>query len=201
MLSTFWGLLLLSASLGPVFIQLIYYPLVFGYTGTDAFIGLSQFAVYFVLAINVFFIGIFAKKFQRSYMPIFFILYVFFFLNGLLLLFKLDPPTKTLNITAVIVIILLFLFFDSFVGEIAVNLQQRIFLDLIPSKYRNSILSLYSSLMAITIALFYALVGFIVQDFNLDGGILFMELTGLLGCIFLLPILFSSRMSKRKLPQ
>ena len=194
LLSTIIGILLITASLGPVFIQLIYFPVVFGYTGTDSFIGISQFVIYLVLAINIFLIGIYARKFNRQYMVVFFIFYVLFFTNSLLILLHVISPTMSLNLPALVFIVLIYLFFDSFIGEIAVNLQQRIFLDLIPSAFRNSILSLYSSLMAVIVAIYYFTVGLVIQKYDLDGGIVFMEITGIAGCIFLLPTLFSHRL-------
>ena len=103
------------------------------------------------------------------------------------------PGTDTLNIHAIVIIVLFFLFFDAFVGEIGVNLQQRVFLDLIPSKLRNSIISFYSSLLAVMIAILYPIIGSIIEHYKLVGGLVFMEAIGIIGCIFLIPIFFSQR--------
>ncbi len=194
LLVTLMGLLLITGALGSVFMRFLLLPIMFNYTGSDLLVGLSQSALMFILAFNVFFIGIFAKKFQKRSLPIFFAFYLIPYLSGLIVIILIFPQTKSLNVTALIFLVVLFLFFDSFIGEIGVNLQQRVFLDLIPTKYRNSILSLYSSLVAIIVTILYPIIGIIVENYNLIGGLLFMGFIGIIGCFLLIPIFFSTRM-------
>jgi len=198
LLTTLIGFLLLMGSLGNVFMRFLLIPILFEYTGNDSLVGLSQSSLFFVVAINVFFISIFAKKFQKRNLPIFMALYSILYLTGLMMVLAFFPAHNTLNIPALIIIVVLFLLFDSLIGEIAVNLQQRVFLDIIPSEFRNSILSLFSSLVAIEVTIFYPVIGYIIDKFNLIGGLAFMNLIGAIGCVFLIPIFFSSRMKSHK---
>ena len=197
LLMTIIGRILFLGSLGQVFMYLILFPLIFGYTGNDVLLGLSGSILSFVLAINVFIIGILAKRFRKQHYPIFVFLYVVLFLSCLLILVKFVPPQKQLNWLAIIILVILYVFFDSFIGEIAVNLQFRVFLDLVPSKYRNSILSIFTSSTAIFVTILFSIVGIIVYKYGILGGLLFMEFIGILGSLFLIPILFSKRMKAK----
>ena len=172
--------------------------MLYSYTGNDSLIGFSQTTLFIVLAINVFFIGMLSKRLQKRYLPIFFFIYTFFYIISLYFVLYFLPPNNSLNIVAVLLIMGIFLIFDSFIGEIGVHMQQKVMLDLIPSKYRNSILSLYSSLIAISVTFLYPIVGYIVASYQLEGGLLFMCFLGILGCLFLVPVFTSSRMKPFK---
>ena len=194
LLTTIIGLLLIMGSIGNVFMRFLLIPILFEYTGNDSLVGLSQSSLFFVVAFNVFFISIVAKKFQKRYLPVFMAFYVILYLSGFIIVLALFPANNTLNIPALAIIMVLFLFFDSFIGEIAVNLYYRVFLDLIPSVYRNSILSLFTSLVAIESTMLYPIIGTIIEKFNLIGGIAFLDVLGRFGCVFLIRIFFSGRM-------
>ena len=188
------GIIITTSALGTVFMRLIFIPIIYDYTVNDSLVGISRSILYFVIAIDVFFIGKLANKFRRHTMPIFYFLYAVFFVSGLIILLVVIPPTMSFNITAIIIIILLYVFVDALISEIGVNLQQRIFIDLIPGKYRNSILSLYSSISAILVTILYPIVGYIIEKYDLVGGLLFVGIVGVFGCLFLIPIYFSRRL-------
>lgn len=195
LLSTLFGILFFSLSVGEIFLYIILYPIIFSYTKNDIFLGLSQTILYFIYAILVFFISIYAKKFHGKNVSLFTLLYAFFLNFLLILTLYFIPATSSFNITGIIAILLIFLFFNGFVAEIISNLQSRILLDVISSEFRNSTLSFYSSLLAIFTSLFYIIVGIIINNYGLIDSLLFMALLGILGGIFLLPTLFNKATS------
>ncbi len=200
LLSTLIGIIIVTSALGSVFLRFLLLPIIFKYTLNDSLVGLSRSILLFVLAIDVFIISFFVKKFKKRYFPVFIFIYIVLFVSGLILLLIFLPPNGMLNITAISLIVIMYVFFDSFISEIGVNLQQRVLLDLIPAKYKNSVLSIFTSMAALSVTIFYSIIGIVIEKFQLIGGLAFVGIVGVFGCLFLVPVIFSARISPQKQP-
>lgn len=196
LLTTLVGIIIISGALGSVFLRFILIPMFYNYTLNDALVGAVRSSLLFFLAIDVFIISFFVSKFQKHYFPLFYVIYVVFFIGSLIAILLAFPPNGLLNMTAIILIVIIYIIFDAFISEIGVNLQSRVLIDLIPSKNRNAVWSMFSSASAITGVIFYSAVGYITMIYGLIGGLVFLGIVSLFGCLFLIPVIFSPRIKQ-----
>lgn len=135
-----------------IWVEMMLFPVYYGYTGVDSGVGFLRFVVLIVGTITAFYAAKLAAKMEIHWIPRlrFADTALFFWGVGILtFIFPIDKNTFT-----PFAIFLLITLYSSimFFHNIAMILRQRFFLDLIPDKNRNSIYSLIPTLLLIVSA-------------------------------------------------
>jgi MFS family permease len=171
---------------------LLYYPILFGYSGSDSLTGLVQSLSYITLIFSGFIVAKLSKRVNTNKLPFLGMIYTGIYFSALIVLITLLPMNNTFELVGILILLFLMITVDSITGELAVNLLQRVSLDLIPSEIRNSIYSLTPSLVALLGLIFLPLIGSTVDFYGIIYGIFVLETMGLLGT-FLFIFVFDYR--------
>jgi MFS family permease len=180
-----------------VFLFLLYYPILFGYSGNDSLTGLVQSLSYITLIFSGLVVAKLSKRVNTNKLPFLSMFYVGIYFSALIILIILLPLNNTFELIGILVLLFLMITIDGVTGELAVNLLQRVSIDLIPSEIRNSIYSLTPSLVAVLGLIFLPFIGSIVDFYGIIYGILIIEIIGLFGT-FLFIFVFDYKKKKDK---
>lgn len=127
----------------------ILFPLYYGYTGSDMGAGVFRFLAWINQSITA---GKAAKVASnlspRKWLPITELIIIIGYFGSFAIIFYFFPLIDSLSLVPIILALTTFIFFDAIVN-IMVILQQRLYLDIIPDKIRNSIYSLIPTLSLI----------------------------------------------------
>ena len=163
---------------------LIIYPIFTGYTDNPQTFGMLLTSTPIIAFFAGFVVSYLSNKITNERLPIIALLYNLTFQSCYIVLLLIFPLNQTLNVTAIIIIIFFSLISESFFGELGMNLVQRINLDIIPSEYRNSILSVISSILTLLTSILLVILGLIIAKTSLLDAILVLEVIGIIGTIF-----------------
>jgi hypothetical protein len=166
-----------------VFLLLLYYPILFGYSGSDSVAGLVQSLSYITLIFSGFIVAFLTKKANTNKLPVYSLTYVGIYFSALIVLILFIPISDTFNVIAVLVLLFLMISVDGITGELAVNLLQRVSIDLVPSNIRNSVYSLSPSLVAILGLMLLPIIGGVVDIYGIIYAITILELVGIIGSL------------------
>ncbi|MFW9846729.1 MAG: MFS transporter [Candidatus Thorarchaeota archaeon] len=184
-------------STGPVWWNLLLFPLYFTYLLTDVAVSSFRTIVFIPEAISQERSGIWSKRFEpKVWIPRFRFLqfsgFVFYVLLALVtavfpsasdtspVIPILDLPTDTLVPNALIFLIFIF---TSMFGGFAQILTQRIMIDVIPSKIRNSMYSLQPTLIMLASAPLIALFGWLIPQYGFPLTFSICSLVTLIGAL------------------
>jgi MFS family permease len=163
-----------------VFLLLLYYPILFGYSGSDSLTGLIQSLSYITLIFSGLLVAKLSKRINTNKLPFLGMFYTGIYFSALIILITLLPMTNTFELVGILILLFLMISIDGITGELAVNLLQRVSLDLIPSEIRNSIYSLTPSIVALLGLFFLPLIGSTVDFYGIIYGLLVIEIMGVL---------------------
>jgi hypothetical protein len=167
-----------------IWIEMILYPLYYGYTGSDGLVSILRVSTIIVgiptavIAANV------SSKARIKWLPFVVLVSNIFFYGGFMLLTMEIPIDQNLfNLTAILLTIIIysFSFFFIQIGEI---FEQRIFLDIIPDQNRNSIYSLIPTLVLLINIPSVGFGGALIDEFGVSNTLLLLIFIGILSPVF-----------------
>ena len=180
---------ILTQTMWMIWASLILFPLYIGYTGSD--IGASLFrAGIFSIGIIIPIIGAnIAKKSSIKRLPFFRAIHSTIFFVGFMIITYFYPIDK--NEFQIIPLFLssIILTIPWILLQVAVIIESRIFLDLIPDRNRNSVYSLIPTLVLLFNTPTVMIGGILLEDFGINATLFVLVVIGLISSlIFTLPI-------------
>jgi MFS family permease len=140
----------------------ILFPLYFGYTGTDFGAGGFRFLAWINQSMTASRAAKVASGLKPSkWLPITEIIVMLGYFGSFAIIFFFFPLSDSFQPVPIILTLVVFIFLDAVVN-IYIVLQQRLYLDIVPDKIRNSIYSLIPTLALITSAPFVAFGGTLI---------------------------------------
>lgn len=161
--------------------SLILFPLYFGYTGTDALASLLRTTLFFAGIPLSFIMANVSKRFSNNKLPTILFFQIILFFPSFIALTLFVVPTDEFNLIG---ILLTFILLWTLVGtffELGITLNQRIMVDLVPSKNRNSVYSLMPTIFSLIGIFVLPIAGSLVEEFGLAAGILCAGVTCIIG--------------------
>lgn len=178
----FLGYTVLFAAFGSIWYEMMLMPLYRSYSGSDEYTGLLRAIIYGTLVFWQLVAAQISKKVEKPYRGLFlsnFVLSIIFFVL-LFIFYKLFPPPNIFMWSYYVGVILLFQTIglcDSFDSIF----RQRLFIELVPDKYRTTVYSLMPTLIVLFSIPLIVLGGFIITYYGFTAGILLMLCIGLVG--------------------
>ena len=167
-----------------IWIEMILYPLYYGYTGSDGWVSVLRVATIVVGIPTAVFAANISSKASIKWLPWFVLVNNILFYGGFFLLtMGISIDQNLFNLTAILLIIIIYTFSLFFIqiGEI---FTQRIFLDIIPDQNRNSIYSLIPTIIFLINIPSVGFGGAIIDEFGVSNTLLFLILIGILAPSF-----------------
>lgn len=156
--------------------NLILFPLYFGYTGSDGLAGILRSILFFIGVGTSIVLSNLIRKINKNKMPIFFGLQALILFGGTILLFTIIPMQNQFSLIGFLAVIIIFSISNSIMAIIGNVLLQRIMIDFIPSKFRNSLYSFIPTVVGVLSILFLPLAGNIIEIYGLIYGVAFCSL-------------------------
>ncbi len=168
--------IILYQAIWMIWALLILFVVYFGYTGTDLYAGMFRTLV-FLLGIPTFILvgNITRKITDKRWIYKFHLLHAFLFFGGFALILYLIPLSDTFNIQGIVLVALIFTIAGIF-DQLTMVLRQRIMIDLVPERIRNSVYSLIPTIVGILSVPFMSVVGVLIGTFNISTGIMFLAI-------------------------
>ncbi|MFX1253809.1 MAG: MFS transporter [Promethearchaeota archaeon] len=188
----------ISGAVWSIWSQMILFPLYYGYTGSDLGAAIFRCIVWILAASSAAKAGVWSKKLNiRRWLPRMelFVLTGYFGLFALLIF--IFPWKNSINFFAIGLVCLIFFFLDAGVN-ISNILRQRLMLDIIPDNIRNSIYSLFPTLVLIISAPAVFVAGIVIKSLEVPTMLVIMALVGwiAIGFLFLSLHFLSKRASE-----
>jgi MFS family permease len=163
-----------------IWVEMMLFPIYFGYSGSDAGAGIIRFIGWIGHSIFAGKAGMWSKKLNtRKWVPRLNFIILFSFFGYFALLLTIFPLENKFNIIPVSLILCYFFVFLA-LNNIFLILRQRLIFDLVPNSIRNSIYSLFPTLtLLIGIPLFIAS-GSIIEYFGISFALTFLLIIGFL---------------------
>ena len=167
-----------------IWAEMMLFPVYYGYTGSDGGVGILRFIVLAMGAILVIYSAKVAVKLDIKRIPWLRFLDTAIFFWGIAVLTAWFPIDN--NIFTPVAILLLLILYSSvfFIHNIAMILQQRFFLDLIPDRNRNSIYSLIPTLLLLVGAPVALIGGLLINNSGMSTTSLIIGSVGAISVIF-----------------
>jgi hypothetical protein len=176
--------LCISETMGIVWVEMMLFPVYFGYTGSDSGVGFLRFIILMIGTVMTFYAAKIAIKLNIKWIPWLVLSNTTLFFWGIAILTAFFPIGKnTLTPVAIIFLILVYTSVLLF-HNISMILRQRLFLDLIPDRNRNSIYSLIPTLLLITSAPVVIIGGSLIKNFGVSSTAFFLGAVGALSVVF-----------------
>lgn len=164
--------------------SMILFPLYFGYTGSDGGASLFRFTAWILGLPSVYFAANLAAKLDIKWIPrLHFIHTIMFFPLFILLTFSFTIGENRFEPIAIVLTLAIFSITVIF-ENIAGLLEQRIFLDAVPDKNRNSIYSLVPTMILIASAPMAIIGGYLIVNFGVPVTLICLGLLGLVASTF-----------------
>jgi len=163
-----------------IWVEMMLFPIYFGYTGSDAGAGIIRFIGWIFNSILAGKAGIWSKKINpRNWVPRLNFVILFSFFGFFTLLLTVFPLENKFNIIPVSLILCYFFIFSAFL-YIFLILRQRLILDLVPNSIRNSIYSLFPTLTLLLGAPLFVLSGSMIEHFDISFALTFLIIIGII---------------------
>ncbi|MFX1506892.1 MAG: MFS transporter [Promethearchaeota archaeon] len=176
--------LCISETVSLVWIQMMLYPVYFGYTGSDSGVGFLRFIVLMLGTILAFYAAKIATKLSIKWIPWLILSNTALFFWGMALLTAYFPVDKN-AFTPLAILFLLTVYASSLLfHNLRMVLRQRLFLDLIPDRNRNSIYSLIPTLLLITGAPVMIIGGYLIENLGISLTAWILGTVGVFSFIF-----------------
>lgn len=153
-----------------IWISIILFPFYYGYTGSDQVSTLLRSIIFFSGTIVVLLASKLSRSYKKEQLAIAQFIHLIIMLGGVAILMFTIPLENEWNIIANIVILILFSM-SSIVSVVVNSLESRLYVDLIPSEYRNSVYSLIPTLTAFFAICVLPLTGRLIQQEGLISGL------------------------------
>ncbi|MFQ5978889.1 MAG: MFS transporter [Candidatus Heimdallarchaeota archaeon] len=188
MLWTIWGAMIL-------------FPLYFGYTGSDGGASIFRFTAWIIGLPTVYFAANIASKLEIKWIPrLHFVHALLFFPLFIILTFFFPIDVNRLELLPIVLTIGIFgitVIFENIAGI----LEQRIFLDAIPDKNRNSVYSLVPTMVRIFSAPAVIIGGYLIVTWGVPAALVCMGLFSLVGSTFSFIAIHLMQSDKPALPE
>ena len=161
----------------------ILFPLYFGYTGTDFGAGTFRFLAWVNQSLTASRAARIASDLKPStWLPLTEIIIMLGYFGSFALIFHFFPFSNSFQPVPIILTLFTFIILDAVVN-MSVIIQQRLYLDIIPDKIRNSIYSLVPTLALITSAPFVAFGGTLIT-IGYSGTLVVLSIIGIVAVSF-----------------
>ncbi len=174
----------ISAAMSIIWFEMILFPLYFGYTGSDTGTSILRFIVLIVGMVLAFYASKVAVKLDVKWIPWLRLIDSTIFFWGIALLtywFPIDRNTFTPVAIVITVVIYASVWFFFHIADI---LHQRIFLDFIPDRNRNSIYSLIPTLILLVTAPGVVIGGILLKNLDVPVTSFLLGSIGIIAVIF-----------------
>ena len=176
--------LCISETVSLVWIQMMLYPVYFGYTGSDSGVGFLRFFVLMLGTVLALIAAEMASQMNVKWIPWLNLANTALFFWGMALLTAYFP-IDTNSFTPIAIVFLLTVYASSLLfHNIRIILRQRLFLDYIPDRNRNSIYSLIPTLLLITGAPMMVIGGVLIQNIGISTTAFILGTVGVFSFIF-----------------
>jgi len=170
-------------AVGMVWVNLVLFPIYFGYTGSDFGAGALRWVIWFSGAYLAGRAGTLAKKLnEKDWMPRLNFLFFGSFFGITALTVTLIPFKNDANIAGIILILATFIFAGA-MYSINVLLQQKFYLDVIPDDKRNSIYSLLPTLGFLIGSPMVFILGSQIESFGFEKAIFLFLVMAMVGVV------------------
>ncbi|MHA2097719.1 MAG: MFS transporter [Candidatus Kariarchaeaceae archaeon] len=168
-----------------IWFTLILFPVYFGYSGSDAGVGILRGFIFLVGGITGIFVANLSKKFSNENFAAVTLLTNLLFFSGMTAVLYFFPPKDAFDNVGTTLLILQMAIFIGIFLNVAFILRQRVMMKTIPSEFRNSIYSLLPTMtitMQIPLLIF---MGGILENGGLLAGLQILLIIGLIGPLLL----------------
>ncbi|MHA2202839.1 MAG: MFS transporter [Candidatus Hodarchaeales archaeon] len=177
------GMTIVNAA-STLFMEILLFPMLYGYTGSDAGAGVLRFVLLIIGTIATFYAGKVGQKIDSIRIPWFLLFDIVVYFGTTVLLTMLFPIERNIfTPIAVVALIIMYIFHWFLVGVFNILLQS-IFLDLIPDRNRNSIYSLIPTLILIVCAPGSILGAWLFENVGVPATLALLGLFELLSVLF-----------------
>ena len=180
----FIGLAIYFALAG-VWASLILFPLYFGYTGSDAGVGMLRSSLFIIGSLVIIALARFHKKISNKSLGIIGLFYSTSLFFSAFLIFTFIPVTNSVNILGIICIIVMMTYSVNGIGAFFMTLYQRVLSVTVPSDKRNSVYSLLPSIGLILQIPLLPIVGQVIEIYGLASGVAILFLLSFVGTGFI----------------
>ncbi|MHA2027910.1 MAG: MFS transporter [Candidatus Kariarchaeaceae archaeon] len=169
-----------------IWVNLIIYPLYFGYTGTDSSAALLRSFLFIFGAFVTYFGSYVAKKLDlKTWLPFIIFLHSIFFYGFYALILHWFPYENELN-RSVLYGVFFIAMIGNFLSTIWMLLFQRFMVDVIPDRSRNSFYSLIPTIALLVGSVFVSIIAQQLTESNIPKTIIiFLSLPTIFGSVFL----------------
>ncbi len=182
--SKFMFLFLLGLSLSNtviiIWVDLMLFPVYFGYTGSDGGVGLFRLVVLLLGTLSIFLASKFAINMELSWIPRLTVLDTVIFYWGVAVITTLFPPTQNTFIPPAFLTFITFYTIIYFFHGLKLILNQRFLLDSIPDHNRNSIYSLIPTLILLISSPVAIIGGILIKNLGISVTAFLLGSTGII---------------------
>ncbi|MFW9998375.1 MAG: MFS transporter, partial [Candidatus Odinarchaeota archaeon] len=176
------GFMITSAA-ATVWARILLMPFYFSYTLSDSGTSLLRFIIWITQSIWMGKAGVWSKTLEyKEWFPRFQVLQYIILFVGVIAIVTILPASSMVSLFSLCIIIIFFFFFGLF-KAFASLLWSRTLLDMVPSRNRNSIYSLFPTLAQISSAILIVFTGFVITA-SLTFSLFILLLIALFGCLF-----------------
>ncbi|MCE7735166.1 MAG: MFS transporter [Candidatus Heimdallarchaeota archaeon] len=167
-----------------IWISIVLFPFYFGYTGSDQASTLLRSTIFFSGTIVVLLASKLSKSYKKEQLAVAQFIHILIMLGGIAILMLIIPVQRELNLMASVAILILFNI-SNIISVVVNSLESRLYVDLIPSEYRNSVYSLIPTLTAFFAISVLPLTGKLIQQEGLLSGLWVVIALGMIGTLML----------------
>jgi MFS family permease len=178
------GIVIMYA-ISTVFMEILLFPMLYGYTGTDIGAGSLRFIILIIGTFSTYYAANVAKNLDIKWATWALLLDIIVYYGVVSLLTAIYPIERNIFTPVAIAAIILTYILHWFLVGIFNILIRSIYLDLIPDKIRNSIYSLIPTLILIVSAPASIMGAWIIDNFSVSAAIFLMGLFSTISVIFI----------------
>ncbi|MHA2097751.1 MAG: MFS transporter [Candidatus Kariarchaeaceae archaeon] len=169
---TIWGSLMLP-------------PIYFGYTGSDSAASLLRSFLYTTGIIFSVKMAFHTTRINNEKLPIYILVLTMSLFTGLLVLLRYVPQSNQFNWVGILGFSFLMIITVNLLWPFVSTLNQRILLDLVPTKYRNSIYSIMPTMTNGLAVILLPFVGSVIQSGGMQNGVVILILISLIAFVMI----------------
>lgn len=179
------GYTLWVSSIGAAFNNLVLYLIEYGYTGNAQLFGIVESIMTLITVVTAFISSYYIHKVKTTQIQFFAFMFNLVLFSGLIVIIIFFPLNNTFNLLPILLLILLLFITQILFSEFVVNSFSRITIDAYPSKYRNGIMSLLTSIISFFAVILFPIISYVISITNFINALVIFEFIGFAGSFFL----------------
>ena len=167
-----------------IWIQMMLFPVYFGYTGSDSGVGILRLIILLLGTLSIFFASKSAVNMEITRIPILTFVDTVIFYWGVAVITAVFPPIENMFTPPAIIVFILFYTVIYFFHGLKLILNQRFLLDSIPDKNRNSIYSLIPTLILLASSPVAIIGGHLIKNLGISATAFLLGSAGVISVFF-----------------